>query len=193
MVDPLMMQGQAQGMAPAPMPPDPGMLPADPSADPGLDPATEPEPPVGSGVEPAPEPEPVDPLSAAIDEILYLDPQEAIRRVYQIAVSAARAQAKVDAAGERLDVQQYHAIASGAPEVRYARELGAARRRLDTLAGERRRLSLELGRQHDAGRGSGVLAAQLAATDMAMGQVAKGVLLFLSLPSPDLLETQNGE
>lgn len=178
--------------------------PADPMAG-GLDPVALEAPPQGPVEPPVPEappeatapgpmppPAPADPLSAAIDSVLFLDPKEAIRRVYQLAASAARAKTKVDAAGDILDARTYHAIASQFPEVRWARELRLARQRLDVLAGERRRLAVDVDRGLKAGKGSGVLDAQLAAADIAMDQVARGVLLFLALPSPQEMDTSSG-
>lgn len=182
MMDSMMPPAAAPGIDPAGLPAgaaamgggmgggmgDPGALPQEPASEPLAEP-------------PVPEPEPLDPVSAAIDGVLLLEPKEAIRRVYQLAVSAARAKAQVDAAGDALDARTYHDLTGRNPEVRFARELGFARRRLDTLAGERRRLGLL------AGKGSGVADAQYAATEVAMDQVARGVLLFLALPNPEEL------
>lgn len=174
------------------MEPGMGMEPELSLADPGAvggapAPLVEPPPPEAAPEALAPFPEPpapLDPVSAAIDSVLFLDPKEAIRRVYQLTASAAKAKTKIDAAGDALDARTYHAVASQFPEVRWARELRLARQRLDVLAGERRRLAVDVGRGLKAGKGSGVLDAQLAAADMAMDQVAHGVLLFLALPDP---------
>lgn len=182
MLDPAMQQPQDPMAAGLGGPgTNPGALPTDPAEDPSLQ---------VPGQAQTPPPEPVDPVAQAIDSVLLLEPKEAIRRVYQLAVSAARAKAKVDAAGDAMDVRTYHAMTSQSPEVRYVKELGAARRRLDTLAAERRRLTVEVGRAQGAGKGNGILDAQLAAADMAMDQVARGVLLFLSLPSPQDLNQE---
>lgn len=187
MIDPMQQQmsepvDSMAGADPSVMPPD-GIDPA--AGDPGLDPATA-DP---TAQEPAaPEPEPLDPITAAIQGVMLLDPKEAVRRVYSLAVSASRTKAKADAAGDSLDARRYHDLQSANPEVRFVRELQAARRRLDTLAGERRRLALEVGKRQAAGKGNMILDAQLAAAEMAIEQVAKGVLLFLSLPSPEGLD-----
>lgn len=198
-MEPLMGPGPEIGGAGSGMPAsrmmDAPAGPVDPTVG-GLDPVA-----TGAPIEPpapeappealalAPEPPaPLDPISAAIDSILFLDPKEAVRRVYQLAASAAKAKTKIDAAGDALDARTYHAVASQFPEVRWARELRLARQRLDVLAGERRRLAVDVDRGLKAGKGSGVLDAQLAAADIAMDQVARGVLLFLALPSPQDME-----
>lgn len=162
------------------------MMPFDPAAvAPGQDP-TSGLPPMAEGMAPGlePSPEPLDPIS----ELLALDPQEAIRRVYSLSASAARAKARIEAAADRLDARGYHAAMSANPEARYAGELLAARRRLDTLAQERRRLGLEIVKQADGKPRSGVLDAHYAGTTMAMEQVALGTLLFLAMPAPDALD-----
>lgn len=186
-MEPMMPLAAAPGIDPMGLPAPPmddlAALPQDPALEPLAAEAAEAEPAVA-----LPEPEPLDPVSAAIDGVLLLDPKEALRRVYQLAVSAAKAKARIDAAGDALDARTYHDLTGRNPEARFARELGLARRRLDTLAGERRRLTVEVGRLQGAGKGSGILDAQLAAAEIAMDQVARGVLLFLALPAPDALD-----
>lgn len=154
-----------------------------PAADPVAEPLPEPQAPLSSP------PPPQDPVSLALDAILDLPGQEAIRRVYQLATSAARAKARVAASLDRLDARAYHDLLSRTPEVRFAQELIAARRRLDELAQERRNLNLELA----AGDGKAteprrrMLEVQVASCTMAMEQVAAGVLIFLALPSDAFL------
>lgn len=134
----------------------------------------------------APQP-PQDPVSLALDAVLDLPGQEAIRRVYQLATSAARAKARVSASLDRLDARTYHDLLSKTPEARFAPELIAARRRLDELAQERRNLNLELAAGSAAKPRRRMLEVQIAACTMAMEQVAAGVLIFLALPSDAFL------
>lgn len=188
MVDPLTQQAPSMP-PPMPMPPmDASGTPVDPDGGvPGpeqgfIDPA-----PLDAAAEPltappAPPGAPVDPALAAIDTILDIPGPEAIRRVYQLATSAARAKVKLDAMADRLDARQYHAHLSANPEAKVADVLIAARRRLDTLAQERRRLNLETLKAQEAGRPFAVYELQSAAATSAMEQVAGGVLLFLALP-----------
>lgn len=130
---------------------------------------------------------PPDPVSLALDAILDLPGQEAIRRVYQLATSAARTKARVSASLDRLDARAYHDLLSKTPEARFAPELIAARRRLDELAQERRNLNLELAALSAAEPRRRMLEVQVAACTMAMEQVAAGVLIFLALPSDAFL------
>jgi hypothetical protein len=132
-------------------------------------------------------PPPPDPVSLALDAVLDLPGQEAIRRVYQLATSAARAKARVSAFLDRLDARAYHDLLSKTPEARFAPELIAARRRLDELAQERRNLNLELAAGAAAEPRRRMLEVQIAACTMAMEQVAAGVLIFLALPSDAFL------
>lgn len=159
---------------------------ADPMADPGMgmDTGTPPE----MGVEELPpEPElpqePVDPMFAMIDMLLDLPGQDAIRRVYQLATSAARAKSRLDAMSDRLDARGYHDELSRTPEVRYARELIATRRELDTLAQERRRLNLAAMQARDTQRPASIYEMQSGAATAAMESIALGTLLFLFLPT----------
>lgn len=132
-----------------------------------------------------PMPAPQDPVSLALDLVLDTPGPEAIRRVYQLAISAARAKARIKESAHRLDARTFHDLLSASPEARYADALVSARRRLDTLAQERRRLNLEMVKAREAGREPGAtnLEIQIAACSLAMEQVAGGVLLFLALPS----------
>lgn len=168
MTDPSTQMQMEPGMEPGMMPPTP-------------EPVPEPEPdPV-----PEPEPGPMDPTSIAIIYVMSMDGQESVRRVYQLATSAARAKAKIDAAADRLDAKGYHDMLSQLPEARYAKELVAGRRRLDTLAQERRRLNLEMVKSMERNARSAIVAGyelQIAGLNLAMEQVAGGMLLFLALP-----------
>lgn len=125
-----------------------------------------------------------DPLQVAISGVLSLPGPEAIRQVYQLAASAAKAKSRLQAAGEQLNARSYHDVLSQAPEVRYVAELMAVRQELDTLAGERRRLNLEAVQAGQAGNSAraSLYEIQSGATTSAMEQVAMGVLLFLALP-----------
>src|ERR1044071_8356415 len=130
---------------------------------------------------------------------------DAIRKVYQLATSAARAKPRIEAAGDQLKPGKYHELmqanpearaksrieAAGDqlnprkyrelmqanPEARYARELIAARKRLDALAQERRRIVVDSQQQQSA-----IYDIQLSQINAAMEQVAGGTLLFLALP-----------
>lgn len=166
-------------------------------------PEMEMDPEMGSGAVPGPVPEspalepgqpepqlplpPPDPVSLALDAVLDLPGQEAIRRVYQLATSAARTKARVSASLDRLDARAYHDLLSKTPEARFVPELIAARRRLDELAQERRNLNLELAAGAASEPRRRMLEVQVAACTMAMEQVAAGVLIFLALPSDAFL------
>jgi hypothetical protein len=145
------------------------------------------------GPSPAPAP-PVDPIAAVIAAVMSMPGPEAIRQVYKVAASAARAKTQLQAAGSQLDARGYHAILSQAPEVRYAGELLAARRELDGLAGERRRLGLEAQKARSSGNNARASIYEIQATqaDAAMEQVAAGVLLWLALPA-HALDPQQGQ
>lgn len=130
---------------------------------------------------------PVDPISAAMVAILSMPGPEAIRRVYQLATSAATAKAKLRDAAAAMDALTYHAALSASPEAKYATELIDVRRELDTLAQERRRLNLEAGKARASGKASSAASAsiyelQSTAVTAAMEQVAGGMLMFLALP-----------
>ena len=170
MIDPMQrrMGGDLGPMSPAAPPPaDPGMGLPEPGM--GLEPSTPPEP--------APEPPPLDPTSAAIDQVLTMPGPDAIRKVYQLATSAARAKSRIEAAGDQLNPRKYHELMQANPEARYARELIAARKRLDALAQERRRIVVDSQQQQSA-----IYDIQLSQINAAMEQVAGGTLLFLALP-----------
>lgn len=175
-----------------PLQPQQGMMeagPVEPVADAGasLD-ETLPGPDVQLQPELQPQ-EPADPALAALDALMDLPGPDAIRRVYQLAASAAKTKVRITASANQLDARTYHDLLSRTPEARYAAELIAARRRLDTLAQERRRLNLEL--TQGAGKLSQqryqLLEIQVAACTAGMEQVAGGVLLFLTLPDPAIL------
>lgn len=145
-----------------------------------------PMPPVGPVVDPA-APASVDPALAALDALMELPGPEAIRRVYTLAASASRAKTRIAASLDKLDARTYHDLLSRTPEARYVTELVGARRRLDALAQERRRLNLELTKGNVAPHRYQLLEVQIAACTAAMEQVAGGVLLFLTLPDPAIL------
>lgn len=167
-------QGPQDTLSPTPGDQGPDLA-QDPSQDPSQDPTQ-------AG---APPPPPVDPITAVITAVMSMPAPEAIRQVYRVAASAARAKTELQAAGSQLDARGYHAILSRAPEVRYAKELLAARRELDDLAGERRRLGLEAqkARTADNNARASVYEVQSGQVDAAMEQVAAGVLLWLALPA----------
>lgn len=146
--------------------------PVDPVVDPVVDPAA---------------PASADPALAALDAIMELPGPEAIRRVYTLAASASRAKTRIAASLDKLDARTYHDLLSRTPEARYVTELVGARRRLDTLAQERRRLNLELAKGNMPPHRYQLLEVQIAACTAAMEQVAGGVLLFLTLPDPAIL------
>jgi hypothetical protein len=127
---------------------------------------------------------PANPIAAVIDAVLDIPGPEAIRRVYTLSVSAARARARLKEAGDRLDARAYHAVMAATPEARFADELIAARRELDMLAQERRRLDAAARKAREAGRGdtASMHELQSAAATMAMEAVAAGTLLFLGMP-----------
>lgn len=191
MIDPMQWQGPV-------LEPEVGGLGLDPGlgAPPPMPMPAAPEPPLvadqqGSdliGVDPAAQ-VPPDPVSLALDAILDLPGQEAVRRVYQLATSAARAKARVAASLDKLDARSYHDLLSRAPEARFAQELIAARRRLDLLAQERRNLNLQLaandGKATEPRRR--MLEVQSAMCTMAMEQVAAGTLIYLAIPSDAFL------
>lgn len=188
MIDPMQLQGQMQGVGPGVTLPmssqdDPAAQALPTSPDLAQDPTAE------LVAEPLPPIEPVDPALAALDALMDLPGPDAIRRVYELAASAAKAKVRIAASADRLDARTYHDLLSRTPEARYAAELIAARRRLDTLAQERRRLNLEL--TQGAGKLSQqryqLLEVQVAACTAGMEQVAGGVLLFLTLPDPAIL------
>lgn len=196
MIDPMQWQGPV-------LEPEVGGLGLDPGlgAPPPM-PMPAPEPPLvadqqGSdliGVDPSAQ-VPPDPVSLALDAILDLLGQEAIRRVYQLATSAARAKARVAASLDKLDARSYHDLLSRTPEARFAQELIAARRRLDLLAQERRNLNLQLaandGKATEPRRR--MLEVQAAMCTMAMEQVATGTLIYLALPSDTFLSQPTTE
>jgi hypothetical protein len=141
----------------------------------------EPKPQPELGLEPAPEP--LDPLSAAIDFIMSIPGPEAVRRVYHLALSAARAKATIKTRLHQMDARAYHAALSVSPEAKYADDLMLAKRELDTLAQERRRLNLEAVRARESGRPASIYEMQAEAANVAMESVALGMLLFLALPN----------
>lgn len=128
-------------------------------------------------------PPPVDPLQNSLLGLLHMPGADAVRRVYQLAVSAARAKVQLRSKLDQMDARAYHATLSASPEARYADELGLARRELDVLAQERRRLSLEAVKARDGGRPASIYELQAEGATRAMEAVALGVLLFLTLPS----------
>lgn len=151
--------------------------PPEPAIDPGMGMAPMAEEPMPE----APLP-PVDPLSMALDSILDTPLQDAVRRVYQLATSAARAKADLRRRIDQMDARAYHAALSASPEARYADDLTMARRELDTLAQERRRLTLEAVKARESGRPASIYELQAEAATKGMESVALGVLLFLALP-----------
>lgn len=159
----------------------PGMSPGMP---PGMPEAPMPEAPMSEVPE-----APVHPVIAAAMEIIRMPGPDAVRLVYQLATSAARAKARIKALGDQLDARGYHDALSANPEARYARELIAARRELDVLAAERRRLNLEAVKAREAGRPASIYEMQSVAATSAMEASALGVLLFLSLPTLPTLPT----
>lgn len=184
MIDPVMAGMAGTGMPP-PVP-DPGMM-AGPDAElpePELDPELEPE---LDDPELATEPEPLDPILAAVDSVLDIPGPDAIRLVYQMAVSSAKAKAKLTAMMDRLDARGYHDALATNPEARYAAELISARRELDALAAERRRLNLEAVKARESGKPASIYELQAESATAAMEQVAIGTLLFLALPTSTAL------
>lgn len=147
----------------------------------------------GTGPGIAPEPSPEDPATAAITAVLTIPGPDAIRQVYQLAAAAARAKTQLQAAGSTLDARAYHGVLSRSPEARYVAELVGARRELDALAGERRRLNLEADRGRQLGRAdrASLYEVQSSQVTAAMEQVALGTLLFLALP-PGALDDVHG-
>jgi hypothetical protein len=183
-MEPMQQQGQQQmGQGPAQEPQGPQDSPPPTPGGQGQDLAQDPtQDPTQAG---APPPPPVDPITAVITAVMSMPAPETIRQVYRVAASAARAKTELQAAGSQLDARGYHAILSRAPEERYAKELVAARRELDDLAGERRRLGLEAQKARTAGNNAraSVYEVQSGQVDAAMEQVAAGVLLWLALPA----------
>lgn len=145
---------------------------------------------VGDGLEPEPGAQPaevpVDPVVAAVDAILAMPDADAIRRVYSLAASAARARTRLDAATDRQSSREYHAALSAAPEVRHYKVLVATKRRIDTLAQERRRLTMARIEAEKRGRPTGIYDLQIAQLSTAMGYVAGGALLYITLPDGGL-------
>jgi hypothetical protein len=168
-MEPLTLPAAAQ---PAAVQPEPGLP---------VQPQPQPQPELVGAPE-MPPPDPMAAVTAAVDLVLGLPGQDAVRRVYQLSVSAAKAKAKLQAADDALDARAYHAALSQAPEVQYADVLLGARRSLDLLAQERRRLNLEAVQARDAGRPASIYEMQAASATAAMEQVAGGTLLFLMLP-----------
>lgn len=138
---------------------------------------------------PAPTPEPVSPLMA----LLNLPGADAVRRVYQLALSAARAKAQIRAHLDQMDARSYHAALSASPEARYADDLTLARRELDVLAQERRRLTLEAVKAREAGRPASIYELQAEAATRGMEAVALGVLLFLAMPEGPTVSSSTEE
>lgn len=187
-MEPIQQQGlgqQGQGPGAGPQVPVPGPDPAADAQGPPQDPTQA----------PGPAQPPVDPIAAVISAVMSMPGPEAIRQVYQTAASAAKAKLQLQAASSQLDARGYHQILSQAPEVRYAGELLAARRELDDLAGERRRLNLEAQKARTAGNNSraSLYEVQSGQVDAAMEQIAAGVLLFLALPTHALDPQQQQE
>lgn len=190
MIDPMVQQDPAL-QAPQPQAPlpdaDMGMGMADPGmSNPEAQPQEPTEPP-----EPG-EPEPQDPLTAAIKAVQAISGQDAIRTVYQLAASAAKAKLRLKDLSSQLNARQYQDHLSAHPEARHADVIIAARRRLDALAGERRRLNLaaQTARQSptpNPGRAS-IYELQTVAATAAMEHTASGLLLYLSIP-PSMLPT----
>lgn len=181
------MQGQQgqQGPDPGPMPPPDPQAQA-PEAPQGPDPS-QPAQPQGQGPSTAPSP-PQDPIQAAIQAILAMPAAEAVSRVYKLAASAAKAREQSRLLVARMDAAGYHALLSSAPELKYASELMAARRELDSLAQERRRLGLEAVKARQSTTPASVARAstyemQAAGANDAIEHVAAGVLMFLALPN----------
>lgn len=191
MVEP-MSQGVVMGAGPAPALPvgaevNPASLPAEvlgagQGSAGAMDSVAGMVPPPDPAAElPAPAPE--DPDAPLIDALLMADGPSLIRRVYQLALSAARSKAQLDSAVDRLDPREYHRVLSAHPETRYAAELIAARSRLDALAQERRRLQQLQSNASQSQRPSTLFELQIGQINTAMEQVAGGVLLFLSMPA----------
>lgn len=178
-------QQQGKGLSAGPQAPVPG-------PDPTADAQSQPQDPTQA---PGPAQPPVDPIAAVIGAVMSMPGPEAIRQVYRAAASAARAKTQLQQAGDKLDARAYHQILSQAPEVRYAPELLAARRELDDLAGERRRLNLEAQKARMSGNNSraSLYEVQSGQVDAAMEQIAAGVLLFLALPAHALDSQQQSQ
>lgn len=169
-------------MEPIAGPGGPGMMEPLPPPDPGT--GMEGMPLQALSPEPLPGelPAPIDPFTQALDSIFTIPPQDAVRRVYSLATSAARAKAKIRTRLDQMDARAYHAALSAAPEARYAADLTMARRELDVLAQERRRLTLEAVKARESGRPASIYELQAEAATRGMEAVALGVLLFLVMP-----------
>lgn len=133
--------------------------------------------------------ESLDPQATILQALLAMPGPEAVRRVYQLAVSAAKAKARLKTAVAAMDARSYHAALSAVPEVQFADELSQARRELDVLAAERRRLNLEAVKARDAGRPASIYEMQAESADLAMGYSALGMLMFLAIPTTPIPET----
>jgi hypothetical protein len=157
----------------------------------GMPEGLEPGPPMP---EVEPPPAPVDPMTEALDSVLDIPGPDAVRLVYRLATAAARAKVQVRAHLDRMDARAYHAALSAAPEARYADDLTLARRELDVLAQERRRLGLEAVRAREMGRPASIYELQAEAATRGMESVALGMLLFLALPQGlPMPESDNGK
>lgn len=173
-------QGQASSPPAQPQGSDPGAM--------GGQQAPAPGPPQGPPTMPQP-PQPLqDPIQAAIQAILAMPAAEAVSRVYKLAASAVKAREQSRLLVARMDATGYHALLSSAPELKYTSELMAARRELDSLAQERRRLGLEAVKARQSTTPASVARAstyemQAAGASDAIEHVAAGVLMFLALPS----------
>lgn len=121
---------------------------------------------------------------AALLGVVQTDGQEAIRSVYRLAIQAVKARSRINDMAGQLDGRGYHAELARHPEAKYADELVAAKRRLDTLAQERRRLNVEAVQARERGRAesASIYELQVEAATGAMEAVARGVLLFLAMP-----------
>lgn len=192
MTDPMQgQQGQGQAPGPGPLMGDQGQLqgpPPDAQEQQAPQPQQPPSQDPAAMEQPAPPQPSQDPVQTAIQAILSMPAAEAIRRVYAVAASAAKARERSRLLVARMDAFGYHALLSSAPELKYASELMAARRELDALAQERRRLGLEAVKARQSTTPASVARAstyemQAAGASDAMEHVAAGVLMFLSMPS----------